>query len=105
MLYDPNWQVTDPLKPKFKERWRKILWDAAELLEREGWVQGCEHNSHGYCMMGALNDFQRKPMSIDVAKAKIALHKHLRQAIVLWNDADGRMKEEVLAVLRTVALT
>jgi hypothetical protein len=56
-------------------------------------------------MMGALNDFQRKPMSIDVAKAKIALHKHLRQAIVLWNDADGRMKEEVLAVLRTVALT
>jgi len=125
MLYDPRWLVPAPTtaptkprerieaqrevaasrKPKFKEPWRRILWDAAELIERKGWVQAAHWiPGEGYCAMGAILAFNNHLRSSDARPAKQKLRHHLRKSIHSWNDERGRTKEEVLTALRTVAL-
>jgi hypothetical protein len=105
MLYDPTrWHVTNPIVPKFQDKWRKILWDAANLIETAGWIQGHHRSEHGYCILGAINAVDGRRLG-PAREAKQKLRAFLRRSFMSWNDDRRRTKEEVLAALRTVALS
>lgn len=86
-----------------KRKARKLLNDAADLIEEEGWIQGEEHNSGGYCAIGALKRISGSEWP-HITKAHIvavgALSSRVASPIVDWNDAPGRTKEEVVNTLR-----
>lgn len=62
MLYDPKWdkKLKEIMKPKKAkpvkplEPWRQALLDAADLIEKKGWVQK-RFSRGGYCTIGAIN--------------------------------------------------
>lgn len=84
-------------------RTRDVLRNAAKLIEKHGWVQGCFGDKRlGYCAAGAINHVAPSGAAAGLAKDK------LRQLapdglITLWNDAPGRTKDEVVAALRKAA--
>lgn len=91
---------------------RDLLLDAALWLEEHEWCQG---RSYGVsvdheppaaaCMYGALalqcEGADRRAPLLDACNAVIDF---LGQDIPSWNDAPERTKEDVIAVLRAVAL-
>jgi hypothetical protein len=105
MLYDPKWHVANPLIPKFRAPWRKILWDAANLIERRGWIQHRTFSEQGYCIYGAINEIGMAELSRYRHSAKSHLRRHLGANIATWNDSRARTKEQVLAKLREAALS
>lgn len=87
------------------EPWQKMLLDAADCIEKHGWVQGqIGHPQVGFCLSGAIIEVSHDR---DMQKAADAVKAHLRcppsdhfGPVVKWNDAPGRTKEEVVAALR-----
>lgn len=54
MLYDPKWEV--PIETKPLEPWRKLLLDAAAIIERQGHAKYVTGAKNGHvCLFGALN--------------------------------------------------
>jgi hypothetical protein len=97
MLYNPKWK-------KKSLAWRKVLSDAADLIEEKGWTQGTFHDEDGYCIQGAINKVT-KDHKYGRRQAKKQLCKMLCiEWIPDWNDAPGRTKAHVLAAMRVTAL-
>jgi hypothetical protein len=100
MLYDPKWKKH---QEKQNEDWRKILLDAADVIEKDGWIQGRMRDKNGYCIHGAINEVSKNRL-YQRALAKLELWRMISgQPIGRWNDADGRTKGQVLFVLRAAA--
>jgi hypothetical protein len=102
------------------EQWRCDLLKAAKVLRSLG---HCKHILHrpgdGYCVMGALNMAQHNNHNYDGhgvdSDASEKLFRHLdlvpvessqfprAAALVAWNNAPERTKEEVIAALEGAA--
>lgn len=89
---------------------------AAELIETQGWFQGMRvGGTHCHCAMTAIEQALgawtgRDAREADLDKFASLLAKRLNltdrravSAILEWNDADGRTKYEVIALLRDAA--
>ena len=100
MLYNPQWQA------QTLTGWRKILWDAAEDLETNGWCQRRMHDGKAHCLVGAINHqmIVAVPTLPDIAKAvdkTIEAVGYL--SLAAWNDQPGRTAAEVVGLLRKLA--
>lgn len=91
---------------------------AADLIEAKGWFQGMRvQGTHCHCAMtaveeavlaeGAIDDGERDDrMDVLAAMLSKRLDKTIHRdvsAVIEWNDADGRTKSEVIALLRDAA--
>lgn len=111
MLYDPKWEITvTPIKTI--EPWQQLLIDAADLIEKKGWIQSAYKSQFGYCTLGALRVvYQRqKPDHAYIQKsdhaymeAQVKLRQTLGTDIAGWNDSSCRSKEQVVQMLLFVA--
>ncbi len=100
MLHDPRHDI------KLKDEAALALDCAADLLERTDWMQFdyC-YKDKAYCVLGAIQQVTTgHPQVANSLTAVCALRfqEYLprRKDIVSWNDARGRRKEQVIAVLR-----
>lgn len=112
MLYDPKWA---PPETEIKiEPWQKILLDAANILEEKGWIQRERSRGTNYCMLGAIEVatygrircFLRSWDDHDPVLREAV--NHVQNSLDglapwIWNDAESRTKEQVIAKLREVA--
>jgi hypothetical protein len=81
-----------------------VLDDAADLLERDGWVQGHLHNQDGYCMEGALAQVCPSTHLYGLFwEAMAVLSLHLYSVVDRWNDDPFRTKQQVLDAFRAAA--
>lgn len=99
------------------EPWRRVLWEAAELIERRGWCQyTAEDQQLRVCAIGAIGIAHVgdafKPAEGNGYKAEMHLANAVRDraeyaeiAISMWNNASERTAAEVIAKLREVALS
>ena len=78
-----------------------VLNGAADLIERDGWVQGSPRTSEGRCMNMALQEVAGKQVYWQ-AKRYVEDVVGFR-ATAAWNDTPGRTKTEVVAALRAAA--
>lgn len=89
----------------------ELLDAAAAAIDRFGWIQ--RHMGgidRGFCLYGALDyaHWQGREAGRlhDVeteGRAQSALRSVVGHAIIVWNDAPGRCKEEAIAALRMAA--
>lgn len=83
-----------------------ILNEAADLIEKFGWIQGNYGAEEcGYCALGAILavDFD-DDYSIHSFNNYIQdNHPDMNLGAVEWNDTPGRTKEEVISTLRKAA--
>lgn len=91
MLYDPTKDLTG---------WRKLLYEAAELIEKEGWAR--PFSREGHCIAQAMLLSARSTK--DYADAHAAFERAIHEPAAHWNDLRCRTKEEVIAKLREIAL-
>lgn len=111
MLYDPKWEV--PVEAKPIEPWRKLLLDAADYMESNGFCTGFLENCEGaVCARGALfRAAGHEPPRIWWASDKhdpVVLDADRRLSKFLKEDAAGfnnRQKtgEPVVAAMRACA--
>ena len=117
MLFDPQkWVMPEiPEAEPENEPWRKLLLDAANLIERKGWCRN-DLQSHGrYCTVGALlkvsgtsirdyNEGGSAPDLVGKAEAKIMAHLGYDNydCVPDWNDKQKRGKV-VIETLRKIA--
>jgi hypothetical protein len=82
----------------------QILSAAADLIEREGWIQNPDREGPPYCAMTAVwraNTSGLLPVFWDCGEAlRTVLGTN---SVSVWNDAPERTKAEVLAALRAAA--
>lgn len=104
---------------KVSPRVRRLLLEADELIGEYGWRQGTSGNRKiGFCAVGALREVGQTWLSRHVfddsrrIKAAFRLlndcigtsnNRFGPRSIVSWNDTQGRTKDEVRALLQTVA--
>lgn len=92
--------------PLTVEPWRKVLLDAADYIERNGWWQPStgvgENNPNAACPINAVPFKDCYP---DGPLSRFARFLNLRDEhkIPEWNDAPGRTAVEVCAALRSCA--
>lgn len=104
MLYDPKWTPPDIIL----EEWQTVLLDAANYIEKHGWIQGgMEHPDGRVCAFGALTH-AAKFTSGDYwvhDGYRLAVHHLVDKVghIPMWNDHPWQTKEEVVSTLRKVA--
>jgi hypothetical protein len=85
---------------------QKVCADAADLIERCGWVQGVSEGPNGEtCIQSALYNVTSP---IDFYSEYSPALQLIRDAIGSayipdWNDTPGRTKAEVIAALRKAA--
>jgi hypothetical protein len=104
MLYDPKWEVSTETKPL--EPWQQLLLRAAEVIERDGWIQGHAFQHDGVCMVGAIaraGRGQQWPAGTQYQKMLTALFPSTGGNMVRWNDTPGRTKQQVIDALRKAA--
>lgn len=92
---------------------KQVLIDAKALIQKHGWIQGSYGNSYiGYCASGAICSVAQaagwaaaaeaapvaRAAASAVARAAGPAAARAELDIVEYNDAQGRTKEEVLAV-------
>ena len=83
---------------------QQTLLDAADLIEKKGWIQGANWRpGRGFCVFGAIDRVAKNdgPAFNDAVKRVYSLIEG--HGIAKWNDEPGRTKEEVLAMLRRAA--
>ena len=80
----------------------EVLEQAAELIRRHGWVQRKYGTTgEGYCIIGAIIAVPKHESGYPAIEA---LREELGgQSVMLWNDTEGRTKEEVLELLERAA--
>lgn len=96
----------------------EVLNRAADLIERDGWCQGSDRLKDGICVGKAIElsaealralwgeDFDARPAFVALELAagiRVDADHRSFGGYVLWNDAPGRTKAEVVAVLRSAA--
>lgn len=105
MLYDPKWEVPAPIAPVY-EPWQDVLFEAAKIIKKSGWVQGAFENANGHCVMGAIDKATKHYADrIDDGLLVYAdARHHLSVALdgnspMKWNDERGTTREMVLEKL------
>jgi hypothetical protein len=93
---------------KTLERWRQILINAADKIEKYGWIQGSLVTNRGVCVLGALGGWGMAEGYECDANRKLLAHINLSSpdnpwSLAAWNDEPGRTKAEVLTALREAA--
>jgi hypothetical protein len=108
MLYDKKWDKAAETKPLAE--WQQDLLNGAQHIREHGWCQGMEYAKRGRaaCLVGAIYRNGEIPIRrLDVARKCVAnflgLNGDPAMAVVLWNDAGGRTKEEVITALEGAA--
>src|SRR5258708_23853924 len=101
MLYDKRWEK--PEAAVELEPWQKTLLAAADLIEREGWIQGRRYKQGvGYCVLGAVSKIATGDPDNwwppDTSSALSRCIKHNNP--IAWNDIQGRTKADVIQLLR-----
>lgn len=88
----------------------QILNAAADKIEREGWFGAAGHGPN--CALIAINACVNDGDDFNYTETRKALVRgigddgsFLSMNIVHWNNAPGRTKDEVVAMLRAVAAT
>jgi hypothetical protein len=98
MLYDKKW---DQKLPQVDEVGRQLI-NAADYIEKHGWCQNTYWDEQGrVCALGAIR--RANALTRDANDAAFKMLRFLDGSVHGWNDAPGRTKEEVVAVLRKVA--
>ncbi len=96
MLYDPRWE-----RPAVDEI-GKIMFAAADLIERDGHCKKMMFDGHGYCILGAirwaLRGSQYPANQYDAIAQRINLAAGGVPSIANWNDT--HTKTEAIALLR-----
>lgn len=98
MPFDPIGYVE---RPQVIDRVGAVLLDAADYLEKFGWLQ----NEWGFgfqtarCVMGAIGECDHGFYYNDAKERLGATGLEL----IAWNNTPGRTKEEVIARLRNAA--
>jgi hypothetical protein len=82
----------------------KILYDAADLIDANGWCQGVNRSAEGYyCALGAIG---KASMFGEVLPPVEALRREIRSTgVAEWNDEPGRTKDQATTALRNAART
>lgn len=79
-----------------------VLDGAADLIERDGWVQGVNHLPTGeHCMNDAIEKVAGKALYWPAKRYVEAVVGF--SATAAWNDVPGRTKAEVVSALRAAA--
>lgn len=84
---------------------------AADVLERDGWVQRtwewegarCAASALGAVVYGAEDDGGDDEMNLRYSAAITALKARVGIAVTVWNDEAGRTAAEVIDALRAAA--
>lgn len=94
---------------------QEIVCDAADLMERRGWIQKSEHTSLGFCAVGALKEAcrLRRPGHLTVEKellldlGTLYFARAIKPSIfgttgtvISYNDTTGRTKAEVVGMAK-----
>lgn len=89
------------------EPWRKVLLDAADHLQANGWWQcGASARGGAWCASNVLGKVGASDESEWIARKKLGRYLgggDYLLAIFEWNDAPERTAAEVIATLRKVA--
>jgi hypothetical protein len=84
-----------------------VLDDAADLLEREGWIQRDDKTEHGRCAVGALIETESEHRWAARDRLLLEIGRSCRtnptRRLMIWNDAPGRTKQQVLDAFRAAA--
>jgi hypothetical protein len=106
--------------PVFENDWRRVLHQAADILDHLGWCRGALERDAHYCAVGAIiaayshgdlgcEDYAnsmllRVPMVQDIiGKVETCLHRKREsdsEDLMDWNDAVARSGKQVAALLR-----
>lgn len=84
----------------------KILRNAANLIETNGWTQHTLRSVDKFCAIGAIDHVTRgRPNEFsDYKDSSIAMMRHLCiYSIPTWNDSACRTKTEVIRAMRGAA--
>jgi hypothetical protein len=109
MLKNPAWDKQE--QQVTEEPWRKVLRDAAAIIDRGGHCKGSLFKGDAHCVDGAINlaahgDWDYTPEGMRnrglAAEASEAFCKFLGIGSIPfeWNDAPERTKDQVVASLR-----
>lgn len=81
---------------------KRVLLDAANLIETRGWHQGSYESKDGcLCIFGAVHQAANHG---DYEEAwHLLWERTVTDSPIDWNDQPGRTKDEVLALLRETA--
>lgn len=104
MLFDPKWEKQVEAKPL--EPWRKILLDAADIIERHGLGKtGQEFARSPYCAVNAISKAGDDYFSEAHRRFAefIGAEPDDTRTVFAWNDAPERTKAEVIDALRRCA--
>lgn len=111
MYKDSRFDVVEaPVKPELTEE-QKALFRAAEYIRHNGWCQGGVQAGARVCLVGSLYiGLGLKVSGCNILKIEPLLQKVQNVAeahgicnLAEWNDAPGRTKEEVIALLEKAA--
>jgi hypothetical protein len=85
-----------------------VLDDAADLLERGGWIQGALEDRGAHCALGALVDVDLENQHRYLARAALAKQVGLNPDragnwLAAWNDDPLRTRQQVLDTFRAAA--
>ena len=88
--------------------WQRVLLDAADLLERDGWCQHRTRDDCGrYCALGAVQLVGHYSPFFKLVFDDFRIAERVLYSVVgpipAWNDQPGRTREEVCAALRQAA--
>jgi hypothetical protein len=108
MLYTTKWDN----RIVVRDRWRQILLDAADLIEREGHCKDVLDDGQGrHCALGAIYLTQhggRPTREGPDLRAAYSAVSHLQDLvgpnIPAWNNHPDRTAAEIIGTLRTCAL-
>ncbi len=104
MLYDTKWD-----KEVLLDEVGEILLKAADYIDKHGWCQRRAFIGKKACLLGAVAAVIDGGIGTATITPTAAYEKaYCRLAKLVsgmgnWNDAPGRTKDEVVAVLRTAA--
>jgi hypothetical protein len=80
-----------------------VLDDAADLLERGGWIQEALYDSEGgFCSVGALYEVCEDPLVRNAAYGAL-FPLNGRRSVADWNNDPSRTMQEVLDAFRAAA--
>lgn len=100
--------------PKLADAWRRLLWDAADLIEKKGHIKGqLGDDRNGFCAIGALLRVSGNPDYLgaegDAAMAHDALRRRVWRdfkfmGVPAWNNQLCTTGRHVIDTMRSVAL-
>lgn len=107
MLYDPSKEKKFDVQ---LEDWQQCLLDGIDHISRYGWCQGDYRRGDAYCLLGSIGGCRSGCADVRYLRARAAVAEVLRKRgwrfwslPHTWNDAAGRSKEEVIALMYEAA--